>query len=634
MPRDSASSPVSASTTVAIVLALIVLLVGGPVSTAAAQSAGRPVDVVIVLDRSNSMADHHPDLGAVMEAIPDRLPDGSGDVRYALLTYTDSVRTEQGWTADLGAIEASIPTTTSGHVENASKALLAATEMSGRDNAKRVVILLTDEDDDAPPAARAAAEHALSSTTFLAISPRTASASACSAHDPPCDSSADNELKTIAGDSGGAWVNASATSATILDQMAATVSSQVGPGTVESGSSTDGADTPGGPPAVTGPSDDSDRSATLYVSSLTSNRTTVTVGQPVRITGSIENLDWIPGFPHLDLVRDGQRLDRTPVPLLPHESKNVSTVRRFDAPGSYEFQLENRSIEVNVTPPEPVVLTNVSAGILEAHVTGGTANGSVSIPLSGLGSPNGTMARPTSLQIALNRDVDFDLWVGSRPSPLPDTQTVTGVNAGAIYLTTNGTLDPAAIAHVNLTYDAEQPGVAVFRYDGDAGSWVRLADRAVNASSGARRTVTASGLDQFAIAEPGAKLAVDGFELDKHAVTVGEPVQATVTIENRGLVAGTYDVRLRADGTVVASTTVTVDAGDTRHATVTYVPGHAGEVQLAAGGAKAQSLAVNQATTPTETAVQETSTTGQPGFGILAGLLALSALLVLARRLG
>ncbi|MGM0398304.1 MAG: CARDB domain-containing protein, partial [Halobacteriota archaeon] len=151
-------------------------------------------------------------------------------------------------------------------------------------------------------------------------------------------------------------------------------------------------------------------------------------------------------------------------------------------------------------------------------------------------------------------------------------------------------------------------------------AWDQAVDRYV-ASVPANTTVA------FGVQQPG--FVVETLALDRDTVEEGEQVVATVTVDNDGLVPGSYETILRANGDPVADTTVYVPANDSREVSLSFSPDTPGEYTLDVDGDQEKTLVVEAVTeSPAETTTTENpeTETASPGFTAIGVLVA--ALLV------
>ncbi|MDS0260260.1 PKD domain-containing protein [Haloarcula sp. S1CR25-12] len=108
------------------------------------------------------------------------------------------------------------------------------------------------------------------------------------------------------------------------------------------------------------------------------------------------------------------------------------------------------------------------------------------------------------------------------------------------------------------------------------------------------------GLSVFAVGTAGPAFEVTEASVGDAAIEPGQSTDVTATVANRGDANGTYALELTADGSVVASQSVDVPAGEERTVTVTPAFETAGTYALAVGGESAGELTVRAATTTAE----------------------------------
>ena len=136
-----------------------------------------------------------------------------------------------------------------------------------------------------------------------------------------------------------------------------------------------------------------------------------------------------------------------------------------------------------------------------------------------------------------------------------------------------------------------------------------------------------------------AMVEIVDFQLSDESIEAGQKITATAKVMNGNEVNGTTTVRLVSDGTEVATKDVSLDAGETKTVTMSHTFDSAGTYTLKAGGLS-KSFTVTAPTTDdkalqdeTPTMQQETTNdSGQPGFGVVAALIALVAAALIAVR--
>lgn len=177
--------------------------------------------------------------------------------------------------------------------------------------------------------------------------------------------------------------------------------------------------------------------------------------------------------------------------------------------------------------------------------------------------------------------------------------------------------------------------VALYGYDGDV--WSEL-DTSVVEERGDAYVLEARS-PEFTDVAVGATRSVSAADLSlaESTVVAGDPVTAIAAVENTGDTERTYAAALALDGTVVETVDVTIPAGATREVQFTHAVDSPGTYTLSVDDATAELTVESR---PTETAAgietsvtdDETNGPGQPGFGVVAALVALVSAFLLARR--
>lgn len=261
----------------------------------------------------------------------------------------------------------------------------------------------------------------------------------------------------------------------------------------------------------------------------------------------------------------------------------------------------------------------------------------------------------TGLNVTTAEETDVSLDVSAHETPRNDTGSPG--NGTVSYIVVDESVPESALSEVEFDFtvsDAalQQRGVApsdVVLYRFADGEWTALETTYLGQSGSTHRFRAVSpGLSVFAVRAAGPELSVTGASLDATTATAGDAVGVAATVENTGTGDGEFAAELTVDGAVVASETVSLDAGET--ATVTFEPtfDEPGSYEVAVGGVQAGTVAVEQAGTTTtsesagdETTADETTTTlvTEPGsfdfvaVGLLLAVLAIVlGLFALVRR--
>mgnify|MGYP000135606153 CR=1 FL=1 len=579
-----------------------------PADGAAAPNA-TPVDVVFVFDSSVSTNENRYHMAQEIEDLRAELAAEGVDARYGLLTFNESVRVEQPLTDDFAAFERAMHFPTAGNEEHASRAVLAATEMAFREDARRVIVLVTDEDDDSDAATRRAARERLansSNTRFVAVSPADAYESSCAVHSPPCDDDGDNELRTVAEDVDGDWIDVGQDAAAVVEAVGETVAPQV------NDSADDGTET-----ADDGADDgaDVDLGADYVTRNLSVNRTTAEVGDAVRVTKTVTNVGSEAGRYRAYLSHEGEILQHRTTWVHVGQTRTITFVYRFDEPGEYEPLVTHEPAgTVEVTPPrEPTVETTVhidGEGV-SASVADATAGGEVTVPLGDAAMLDAEAGGLEAVTLSLGdvdvtpvHDVVFDAAVVARETPPDGLPGLPPSVSNVTYLTVDSTLGEH-LTGVTVEHAPASETATLYRHDEGVG-WVPV-------DGDARRLPTdADGNATFAVGVRRPALEVVGVDLASDDAVAGDPVAVRATVANDGTAAGTYRATLAVDGETVAAENVTVPAGERREVVLTYTPETPGEHTLSVGADASVALSVERPPTPTATATTATATTTAP----------------------
>ncbi|MFW5924173.1 MAG: vWA domain-containing protein [archaeon] len=727
----------------------------GPVADTngtAAENETQAVDVVLVFDRSLSMDQTRYELAKEMETFDDRIDTEGKDVGYALLTYGSEPELQQPSTADFETFNEALEFGTSGSVENASTALLAATD-EFRADSERVVILVSNEDDDGTAAQRQDAAEAMSSVEFLAVSPDDPIDSSCEFHSPPCDDDSDNELRTMATDVGGDWIDVDSEASTIVSTMAETV------GAEDSSTGGGGADdSPTRSYSTSSPDIDPVNGSV--------NCSTVEIGERFAASIVLENDGTADGTADEELRTEDETIATLDVDVPEDETATATVNRSFDEPGTYDLFYDLMHVgTVEVTPLRDtgVSLSAPSETRVEASVTDARENKTVRIPVTHPDVNASAFGPMTAVWVTTNHDADFTVSIEA-PADAPNgTSPFTEHVRPLAYPTVNTSLEESDVRAFGVEFNDTDERIEFYgqvnnsswtAYDGSAvdpdtagarttngtfnasvndvetgvqydvlsttdesatgpttnetttttnetttttnetttttnetattttnetattttddgvetgnetvtdnettvqnGTTVETTTVVDSATVSANESATAVTFDAtvddtpryvasvpanattfvFGVQEPG--FVVDAISLDRESVVAGELVVATVTVDNDGLVAGTHEVSLLANGDPVADTTVYVSPNESRDVSLSFVPDSPGEYAFAVGDATGPTLSVEA---PAETEPSETTTTSDgletalavPGFTALALLIAMVTVALLVR---
>ena len=417
------------------------------------------------------------------------------------------------------------------------------------------------------------------------------------------------------------------------------------------------------------------------------------VGDPVGFEAVVENTGDGVGDYDAQVTTATDIFGHEEVRLGPGESERIEITHTFAEPGTYEvFVSYEFAAQVTVSErPDTTVETNVSANgtAMTATVSEPRAGSPVTIPverLDGVATQGNESAGATDPTAALTNvtitpttDRDFRLNVTAAATAPNATEPMPEGVAGVAYRSVNSSLPAERIANVTVAATAATDRAALYRYGGNESEWSRLnatvhdigtTETAANGSetaaadTGSRIVARTSGFSTFAVGVPQPVFQVAGAWLNASQVAAGEPVAVTTSVRNTGRTNGTYTAALTANGTVVATESLTVPVGETRTVHLTYTPPEPGQYTLAAGEGTARRIVVaparatesteavatatatgaragqaatataadqaaERATDPADdgSAGQGTTSGAGPGFGPLPALIALSALL-------
>ncbi|MFW6003479.1 MAG: vWA domain-containing protein [Halanaeroarchaeum sp.] len=697
-----------------------------------AENETQAVDVVLVFDRSESMDASRYEIAKEMEGFDERLDTEGKDVRYGLVTYGPDAEVRQPLTDDYDTFHDALQFGMAESRENASDALLAASDQFRADS-ERVVIIVTNEDDDSSAAQREAATEAMSSVDFLAVSPDDPIDSSCEFHSPPCDMEEDNELRTVAADVGGDWIDVDAGSSAIVTEMAETIGAD--DGGASSGSSASGS---------SGSSSYSTSSPDIDPVNGSVNLSTVEVGEEVEVAVTLENDGSADGTAYDDLQTEDESIASLEVDVPEDETVTATVNHSFDTPGTYDLFYDHMHVAtVEVTPLRDtgVAVAAPTETSLEVNVTDARENETVRIPVTHPDVYESAFGPMTAVWVTTTQDADYSLSVEAngtaaasspfddhvRPLAYPAVDTTlpedeiaaigveyadgddriefygqgnnsswatyegaavdteaagatttngtfaetgnesgTGVQYDVLTVTTEGvesssenetttdngtvnesttddesenetTTDNGTVNESTTSNETSQSGNETAN-DTTTTRTTTVIDSVAIASNESATGVTLTSdqpTDRYVAAIPAATTVAFGLQepgfvaealaLDSDTVVEGDQVVATVVIDNDGLVPGSYEAVLRADGDPVADTTVYVPAEDSREVSLSFAPDSPGEYTLDVGGSTEATLVVEAATEQAEetTTTEDPETeTASPGFTALGVLVA------------
>lgn len=558
--------------------------------TAIERTASQAIDVVFVVDSSQSMNRERYELAGEMREFQRTLLRKDVDARFGLVTYTEDASVRQGMTDDFSEVEDAMQFEPQGNVERASNALLTADGMDFRPDAKTVFVLMTDEDDDSDLQTRQEALETISEHVFVAVSPADASASACDEHYEPCDNSTANELKRYASQVRGDWIDIDTSATETMRQVSNVAADAAG--------------------ATGSDDDDSGRidfevGPDISVADTGTNQSTVEVGEAVAVNATLENDGLSDGRTEVYAATDGRTLQNETVTVEPLSDRSVRLVHAFDEPGRYSIVVNNElvgdvvvtdiaetDVSVDTSPERSRVIASVSEATAAEPVE-------IDLPSSSLLSMRGAeldgltvVSEPGIVTPA--HDLAFDMAVERKTTAPVDTGELQ-VDANAVtYLSVTSTLASSDLSSVSFQFANNTSDVSVYRYDRDEEAWTPLS-RATSSDENGTAVANTTELSWFAVAVEGEVVSVESVSTGTTELSEGDLLSSTVTVRNDGAAERSYDATISLDGEVVHSKTVTVPAGETVDVDVAYEMTNPGEYDLSVGGTDQGVLLVESA---------------------------------------
>jgi hypothetical protein len=206
-----------------------------------------------------------------------------------------------------------------------------------------------------------------------------------------------------------------------------------------------------------------------------------------------------------------------------------------------------------------------------------------------------------SLTLATNRSFNLGISISGNGS-VADAAAPGRIPVGGF--TVVNTVADENISNATIDFSVAQPrmqslgvpagNVSLFRFHD--GSWNAVPTRALNASNGTQSfRAQPPGFSRFAIAATRPTtpdFSVTGATLDTNEVAPGDTFTVTATVENSGAGDGTFVGGLEANGTVVATGTTQVAAGETATLSLQSTTDDAGTYALSVNGTSAGTLTV------------------------------------------
>jgi|GEM_PF-5425270 len=311
--------------------------------------------------------------------------------------------------------------------------------------------------------------------------------------------------------------------------------------------------------------------------------------------------------------------------LAPGESASVGV--RIDTRGVEAIGAA--TVEINVTDPEesgvgggtmPGMVVDVSDAPRRSHTVSvrnvPPGGASVSVSLNGSDTDDGTPgAAPgdttrdaitvESMDLTLTSGRDVALNVSTGPDPAADAPTFPDSDPLIGYVNVAHDAPDSAFGNATIRFSVAASAlgnarnVRLLRYDD--GGWVTLPTEPIGKRTFVART---PGFSTFAVVADRPGIAVTDVELDER-VRHGEAMNAEVTVENTGALAGTKRVGLSIDGEGIASRSVRVPPDESVRVGFKHTFATPGERTVRVGGRRA-TVEVFEAETTT---VSEPTTT-------------------------
>lgn len=330
-----------------VVIALLVTtsVLGAAFGPAAVSGASQKADVVFVFDKTGSMDTQAAALKDEVEDVASELDSSGVDARYALVTYegADNTEVRQQLTSDTQALKDELDFSTEGATENASHGIhFSLDNLEFRDDARKIFVVITDEDDDGSADSRTRALERLDAegACLVAVSPE------------PLFDSVGDELKTMAEQvECGQWTDIESESfTTVVTNLVDIIEDVTG-----------------------GSTDDTVVGAKFEVVDASVNETTVYVGEPVRVTVTVENVGGSVGTYDAMLSTITEVHFSDDVELSGGESHTFTTTVTFGDIGAHDLQLNHRTFTtVDVERPPPDLLDPADVDLVETHLTRST----------------------------------------------------------------------------------------------------------------------------------------------------------------------------------------------------------------------------------------------------------------------
>jgi PGF-CTERM protein len=188
--------------------------------------------------------------------------------------------------------------------------------------------------------------------------------------------------------------------------------------------------------------------------------------------------------------------------------------------------------------------------------------------------------------------------------------------------------------------DVTADAVTLFRYED--GAWTAIETEQVTETDAVTQFAANVSDATYAVGIDRPSIGVTDLSVESQRVDADDTVSVLATVENDGRAEGTHEVRLSVGGDVVATETVSVEAGSTTDVSLSHQFEESGVYDVSVEGEDAE-VVVEEVESQSETsdesgAVETTDSTndsgGVPGFGVSVSLVALLGAALLALRRG
>lgn len=336
----------------------------------------------------------------------------------------------------------------------------------------------------------------------------------------------------------------------------------------------------------------------------------------------------------VDVTADGSVVASERVIVESGEYETVEIDFAVDSRGVHEIRAEDKNAgNLNVTRVRTATVDERDDGrtvLVEAAAVDADDPLRAQFPESGDATFAVTEVATASTGSHYNRSVTTHAPATGAPFTVPDgdaaalvgTVSVDAVK-GAPVTSVSVTVPRAAISDAGLTDD----GVTVYR-ETDDGYEPLETDQVATSESTVEYRAGTDGGERFLVGSLSPSVYVQNRSLNTETTASGKAITVTATLANDGYVDGEFTARLRVDGSVVDTRTVTVADGESTDVTLEYTVVDEGAYDVALNGQPVGSVVVTSDGAATQTAGEETSAgadssgdgSEDPGLPALPGL--------------